>query len=89
MTDDKMMQNLAIRLFLSVGFAVSLILFGIMFFFVGVFFLGSTSVSTEKYRNSSKWWIMTGLLLVFIGFPLLIRILQDTPEPGSLGYKHF
>lgn len=88
MSEEKMMQRLAMRMFLSVGFAVSLIMFGVMFFFVGIFFLGSNSVGTVQYKRSAGWWIASGIALIFLGFPLLIRFLKDSPEPGSLDYKH-
>ncbi len=83
-----MIQRLAMKMFLSVGFAVSLTMFGVMFFFVGIFFLGSNSVSTIQYKNKAGWWIFIGLTLFVLGFVLLIRFLKDSPEPGSLKYKH-
>ncbi|RMG37144.1 MAG: hypothetical protein D6732_07320 [Methanobacteriota archaeon] len=88
MDEEKLVQRLAMKMFLSVGFAVSLTMFGVMFFFVGIFFLGSNSVSTIQYKESAGWWIALGLVLFVLGFFLLIRFLKDSPEPGSLNYKH-
>ncbi len=81
--EEKQMQRLAVRLFLSVGFAVTLILFGVLSFFVGVFFLGSRSVTTQQYRDAAIWWMLAGILMFVAGFPLLIKFLKDSPPPGT------